>query len=401
MLDARIGVRFLAAIRRSRCRRVSSVAFCSAVIATVAPIASFPAAATAQSLPPAAPTGLTATAGDEQVTLDWNDPGDSSITGYRYRQSTDGGTFTDHSIAGSGASTTSHTVTGLTNGTAYTFEIQARNSADWSGSSGPVTVTPLPPPTGLTATSGHEQVTLDWNDPNDSSITGYRYRQSTDGGTFTDHSIAGSGASTISHTVMGLTNGTEYTFEIQAHHSADWSPSSGQATATPGSSNMGAPTGLTASEGNTQVTLNWANPNDSSITGYRYRQSIDGGLTFEEFVNIAGSGASTTSHTVTGLTNGTAYTFEIQARDFAGWGPSSDEVTATPREALPGTPSGLTATAGDEQVTLDWDDPNDSSITVYRYRQSIDGGTFTDHSIAGSGASTTSHLVTGLDNRAA
>ena len=494
MLYAKIGVRVLAAIRSSR-RRLSSVVFCSAVIATVAPIASFPAAATAQSLPPAAPTGLTATAGDQQVTLSWDDPGDSSITVYRYRQSTDGGrsftdhsiagsgasttsytvtgltndtaytfeiqasnsagwsrasadviatplpppnaptgltatagdqrvtldwddpgdssitvyrywqstdggrSFTDHSIAGSGASTTSYTVTGLDNGTAYTFEIQASNSAGWSGSSGQVSATPLPPPTGLTATSGHEQVTLDWDDPGDSSITGYRYRQSTDGGrSFTDHAIAGSGASTTSHTVMGLTNGTAYTFEIQAH-SAGWGPSSGQATATPGSSNMGAPTGLTASEGNTQVTLEWDDPGDSSITGYRYRQSIDGGATFEEFINIAGSGASTTSHTVTGLTNGTAYTFEIQARDFAGWGPSSDEVTATPRAALPVAPSGLTATAGDQRVTLDWDDPNDSSITDYLYRLSIDGGnTFIDEASAGSGASTTSHTVTGLDN---
>ena len=200
---AKIGVRVLAAIRSSR-RRLSSVAFCSAVIAIVAPIASFPAAATAQSLPPAAPTGLTATAGDQQVTLSWDDPGDSSITVYRYRQSTDGGrSFTDHSIAGSGASTTSYTVTGLTNDTAYTFEIQARNIAGWSRASADVIATPLPPPdapAGLTATAGNRQVTLDWANPNDSSITVYRYRQSVDGGgTFTDHAIAGSGASTTSH----------------------------------------------------------------------------------------------------------------------------------------------------------------------------------------------------------
>ena len=36
-------------------------------------------------LPPAAPAGFTATAGDGSVTLAWNDPSDSSITGYEYK----------------------------------------------------------------------------------------------------------------------------------------------------------------------------------------------------------------------------------------------------------------------------------------------------------------------------
>ena len=35
---------------------------------------------------PASPSGLAATAGLERVTLSWEDPGDSSITGYEYYQ---------------------------------------------------------------------------------------------------------------------------------------------------------------------------------------------------------------------------------------------------------------------------------------------------------------------------
>ena len=76
--------------------------------------------------PPAKPTGFTATAGDRQVILSWTDPKNSDITKYQYRQkegSDSYGSWTD--IAGSGATTVTHTVSRLTNGTAYTFQVRA------------------------------------------------------------------------------------------------------------------------------------------------------------------------------------------------------------------------------------------------------------------------------------
>ena len=72
---------------------------------------------------PGAPTGLSASPGDGQVTLAWTAPastGGADISGYQYEQD---GTWTD-----TGATATSHTVTGLTNGQAYTFRVRAVNS---------------------------------------------------------------------------------------------------------------------------------------------------------------------------------------------------------------------------------------------------------------------------------
>ncbi len=68
---------------------------------------------------PAKPTGLTATPGDGEMTLTWNDPSNSSITEYEYAQWTgsEPGTLTWNDISGSGENTTTHTVTGLDNGT--------------------------------------------------------------------------------------------------------------------------------------------------------------------------------------------------------------------------------------------------------------------------------------------
>ena len=79
---------------------------------------------------PAAPTGLTATAGSGRVTLIWDDPSDPSITGYEYQMRWTGVGWKDWAaIPNSGAATTSYAVTGLTNGTEYRFSVRAVNVA--------------------------------------------------------------------------------------------------------------------------------------------------------------------------------------------------------------------------------------------------------------------------------
>ena len=107
----------------------------------------------AQSPPaPAAVTNLAAVAEDQQVTLSWTDPNNTSITTYQYRQSTDGGSNWSPdwtNITDSDENTTSYTVENLTNDTEYTFEIRAVN-ATGNGASGSVTATPTLPPLTVT-----------------------------------------------------------------------------------------------------------------------------------------------------------------------------------------------------------------------------------------------------------
>ena len=96
------------------------------------------------------------------------------------------------------------------------------------------------------------------------------------------------------------------------------------------------PTGFTATAGNGQVTLSWNDPNQSSITSWRYRQKAGSG-SYGSYITISGSSASTTSHTVTGLTNGVTYTFQVLAHASNAGGSidglPSDERTATPTQA--------------------------------------------------------------------
>ncbi len=97
---------------------------------------------------PAQPTGLTATAGNAQVTLRWSDPGDAGITGYkvRYGRRSERGNAGWTAVFGAGASTTSHTLRALDNGSTYSFKVRAVNGAGDSDASDWVTATPTPVP---------------------------------------------------------------------------------------------------------------------------------------------------------------------------------------------------------------------------------------------------------------
>ena len=79
----------------------------------------------------------------------------------------------------------------------------------------------------------------------------------------------------------------------------------------------------------------------------------------EEWTDIPESGPGTTSHNVTGLPNDVDRHFRIRAVSADGAGPASQTVSATPTYAKPGRPTGLSAVAGDTEVTLSWNDPGD------------------------------------------
>ena len=96
-------------------------------------------------VPPSAPGNFNATPGDAQVTLNWTTPsnGGSAITKYQISYGTAEGyspNWTD--IPGSGANTKTYTVSGLTNGVKYAFEIRAVNAVGEGASSGKKTAIP-------------------------------------------------------------------------------------------------------------------------------------------------------------------------------------------------------------------------------------------------------------------
>ena len=339
-------------------------------------------------LPPAAPESLEATPAETEVELTWDDPDNNTITKYQYRRRTGTGAYGDWTdIGGSGASTDSYTVTGLTNGTEYTFGVRAKNVGG-NGAAAAVTATTLPAaPTNLLPVPGDSAVTLSWTDPGSDKITKYQYRQKIVTGTYgswTDIPNSGHGQTNATeYTVTGLTNGTRYSFGVRAVVNVS-DPGPASTVASTPLAVPAAPANLLATAGDGQVTLSWTNPGDNTI--WKYQVSTGGG----NFTDISGSSWTTTTYTVTGLSNGTQYTMALRAVNASGDGAVST-VNATP---VWGVPANLLATQGDDRrVTLAWANPNDSTIT--KYQVSTDsGGNFTD--ISGSSATTITHDVTHL-----
>ena len=106
--------------------------------------ASSPSSGITATTVPAAPASLSATAGDQQASIAFTPvTGGSTITNYKY--STDNSTFTAFSPAQTSSPVT---ITGLTNGTAYTFYLKAVNANGDSAASSGVSVTPVAPITG-------------------------------------------------------------------------------------------------------------------------------------------------------------------------------------------------------------------------------------------------------------
>ena len=258
---------------------------------------------------PAAPTAVTASAGNAEASVSWTVPapnGGTAITGYTVTSSPGSKTCT--------TATATCVVTGLTNGTAYTFTVVATNNAGTglpSSASNSVTPDVAPAaPTAVTASAGNAEASVSWTAPapnGGTAITGYTVTSSPGSKTCT--------TATTSCTVTGLTNGTAYTFTVSATNNAGTGlPSSASTSVTP-SGLPEAATNVTGVAGNLSASISWtaAGANGSPVTTYTVTSS-PGAKTCT---------TATTSCTVTGLTNGTAYTFTVVATNANGDGPAS------------------------------------------------------------------------------
>ena len=148
-----------------------------------------------------------------------------------------------------------------------------------------------------------------------------------------------------------------------------------------------APSNLTATAGNSAVTLNWQS--SAGATGYNvYRGSPD----CTRLTKVAST--TGTSYQVTGLTNGTQYCFVVKAYNTDGESSPSNQATATPMAPVPPQPpTNLTAAAGLSLVTLRWD--ASAGAAGYKiYIGSPDCSTF----ISTTTTTGTSVQVTGLTN---
>ena len=256
---------------------------------------------------PTVPFIGTATGGNTQASVTFTPPANNGGDGPRSYKVT---------ASPGGANNTGTTspiiVTGLANGTAYTFTVTASNdfgTSDPSSASNSVTPSTIPgAPTIGTATRGNAQVSVTFTAPasnGGSAITSYTATSSPGGITAT-----GTSSPIV---VTGLTNGTAYTFKVHATNVNGAGPQSSSSNSATPATVPGAPTIGIAYAGTGSATVNFTAPTSNggaAITSYTVVSS-PGGLT--------GTGTGSPI-VVSGLSNGTSYTFTVRANNAVGNG---------------------------------------------------------------------------------
>ncbi|MGN1421844.1 MAG: leucine-rich repeat protein [Oscillospiraceae bacterium] len=226
----------------------------------------------------------------------------------------------------------------------------------------PVTVNPVPQ--NLVAVAGDGKVTLTWDAVD--GATAYTVK----GGS--DTTVYAKGIKDCNATVVGLTNGKEYTFRVFAYVNGKW----GAAAVVKATPFTIVPQNLKAAAGDGKVTLTWDAVDGA--TAYTVKGGSD--------TTIYAKSITANSYTVSGLTNGKEYTFRVFAYANGKWSTAA-AVKATPYTIVP---QNVKATVGDGKVTLTWDEvPGATAYTVK-------GGS--DSTIYAKSIKTNTATVTGLTN---
>ena len=284
---------------------------------------------------PGVPSTPSAIPGNTTVNLLWTAPelnGGLNVVGYKVYV---------NGVLNQSVTETSATVTGLTNGTSYTFTVAAFNasfigSQSTTSSATPRTVPSIPGIPNLSPRN--TSVTASWTAPasnGGSTITGYNVYV---------NGVFNQSVTETSATITDLTNGTSYNITVAAFNVAGTGLQSIASTVVPRGA-PGAPTLLSVTPGNASVSLAWTAPasnGGSDITGYNVY--VNGAF------NQTTPGLIADAY-VTGLTNGASYNITVAAVNVAGTGLQSNSITTTPR-TVPSAPTLSLVTPGNASVTL-------------------------------------------------
>ena len=358
--------------------------------------------------PPDPPSNLAVSSQTHSsVTLVWDDPGDSTIEGYRVlRRSSDGVSHGDGlgsaefvAVADTGSPATTYTDTTVTPGTRYVYRVRARNSGWLSGESNYANAeTPSRAPnrsaTGVPVIGGSavagpvrvdDTLTVDVSgidDPNGLDDVSFGYQWLADGADI-------EGAVDSSYTPGAADTGKAVKVRVSFHDDDGYDETRTSAATSPVQAALPDPPSNLAvsSQTHRSVTLVWDDPGDSTIESYQVlRRSRDGrsygdGRGAAEFVVVADTGSPAATYTDTTATPRTRYIYRVKARNPAGLSGESRYAHAeTPRRPQNFAATGVPVIEGPAQVhetlTADVsgiDDANGLDDVSFGYQWLADG----------------------------
>lgn len=303
------------------------------------------------------------------------------------------------------------TVTGLTNGEAYTFTARAHNDVGWSaisGASQAATPDQVPDPVGgLTAVAADSAVTLQWTAAHvdGTAVTGYDVQISPDPGSGPVQKTTGT-----SLTWTGLTNGTQYNFQVKAENAAGPGQFGAPAQATPFGKpkTMAAPSASAVQSADLHekaVTVSWAaaDGNGRDVTGYlvtAYHNGVAAGT------QSVAAPQTQTSFAV--ANDGSTYTYSVTATNAENLTSdpslqSSPPITAASQPDPIGSvnasaSAGSTAPGYDKTIRVSFTLPQPNGATLTRVEYQVSGGGGGSWSSPGSPGSSVTETIGGLTN---
>ena len=253
---------------------------------------------------------------------------------------------------------TSHTVTGLEEGTAYQARVRARyhdgdgnveQSGPWSdaveitisatpsqdgegdSNEGPSTSPPAKP-AGLLTAASHDSVLLSWDQPR------RRHHHRLPGPARRRRRLAGRidrrHRQRQAATPTAVAAQTTYVYAVRGRNAHGLGQQSDPVSATtPAAPPPAKPTGLLTAARHDNVLLAWDNPDDDTITGYQILRGPDAD---NLAVLLDDTESARTSYTDDTVEAETTYVYAVRGRNARGLGPQSDPVTATTLAAARG-----------------------------------------------------------------
>lgn len=355
-----------------RKRTATLLAFAGLIGTSLGAVGAAPAGASVPGI--AYPSGLGILNGAMQVF--WNAPssdGGSAVTGYTVT-AYDGSSNVVGTCSPSSLSSLQCTVTGLTNGTPYTFTVIATN-ADGDSAESPASspaapsTTPDAPSSTWALIPGDGTVDVGWYDPawnGGSDISGYTVTASPGGATCTyapgdTPTFSPSGHESDPRcTVSGLSNGTSYSFSITATNFVG--------SSSPYEAGSATPVGSPSAPSNVSVLRQFAG---NAVVTWSFASS-DGGSAITSYVATASPGGQTCSTfatwnecTIYGLDEGQTYTFTVAAVNAVGTGPSSGLSAPLLKNGLPDAPTNVTVAKGKDTARVSWTKPSGAAALGY------------------------------------
>lgn len=320
---------------------------------------------TSCTIPPAAPTGLTATMVDHQaIDLAWTDRSNVE-EGYAIeRAEAAAGPFS--AIAFVAANTVQYRQTGLTTGQTYWYRVRPTNDGGYGDYSDVASATPVfaapqaPSALAVMPVSG-SYIQLTWVD-NSANEVGFRFERSVDDGlTWITVRVVGPNSTYAQDYGLGLEQSACY--RVLAYNAYGEAASNVDCTAIPRS-----PTDLQAAAAGTAIELTWTD-NSGVEDGYEV-QRTDGVTAFRVVAQLP---ANSTTYRDSDVANDVTYRYFVSAKKDGGSSYYSNHATAVVATLPPTAPGEVHPIPwGSTAVGVTWTD-NSTNEEGFRVDRSTDG----------------------------